>query len=108
MSVRKVILAGARWLRGSPRFVPRLVTVEKARAILSRLARNAPPPDAAPGPRQLLADVSVISKSDAGTGIQRVVRELLRQLITYPPRGYIVRPVYATQWRGFRYADHYL
>src|SRR5882672_1477236 len=107
MSVTKVILVGIRWLLHSPRFATRLVTVEKARAILSNLSRNTPARDASVGPRQILADVSVISRNDAGTGIQRVVRELLRQMIANPPSGYVVRPVYATHWRGFRYADQY-
>ena len=104
MSVLKVILAGVLWLRGSPRFIARLVTVKAARVLLSKLAPAVAP---APGPRQLLTDVSVIARCDAGTGIQRVVRELLQQLIAHPPPGYIVRPVYATLWRGYRYANQY-
>ena len=83
----------------------RLLTVRMARVVLSKLT---PAVGSEPGrPRQLLADVSVISQSDAGTGIQRVVRELLRELISNPPPGYEVRPVYATRLGGFRYADQY-
>ena len=49
------------------------------------------------GQRQLLVDVSVITKNDARTGIQRVVRGLLSQLIAEPPTGFVVRTVAATR-----------
>lgn len=55
--------------------------------------------------RQLLVDVSVIHQSDARTGIQRVVRALLLQLLMAPPAGYCVRPIFATRQHGYRYAD---
>jgi hypothetical protein len=48
-------------------------------------------------PKQLLVDVSVIYQSDARTGIQRVVRSLLLQLLATPPAGYSVCPVFATR-----------
>ncbi|WP_409820383.1 glycosyltransferase family 4 protein [Comamonas aquatica] len=54
--------------------------------------------------RQLLVDVSVIHQSDARTGIQRVVRALLLQLLMAPPAGYCVRPIFATRQHGYRYA----
>ncbi|MDR3065170.1 MAG: glycosyltransferase family 4 protein [Comamonas sp.] len=54
--------------------------------------------------RQLLVDVSVIHQSDARTGIQRVVRALLLQLLMAPPAGYRVCPVFATRQHGYRYA----
>lgn len=53
---------------------------------------------------QLLVDVSVIHQSDARTGIQRVVRALLLQLLQAPPEGYQVCPVFATRQHGYRYA----
>jgi glycosyltransferase involved in cell wall biosynthesis len=56
------------------------------------------------GEKQLLVDVSVIIGSDARTGIQRVVRALLLQLLSHPPAGYRVRPVFATRKHGYRYA----
>ncbi len=56
-------------------------------------------------PRQLLVDVSVVYRSDARTGIQRVVRALLLQLLESPPLGYCVRPVYATTKQGYCYAN---
>jgi glycosyltransferase involved in cell wall biosynthesis len=50
-----------------------------------------------------LIDVSVISNADAGTGIQRVVRNLYQELLTAPPPGYRVRPVAATRTQGYCY-----
>lgn len=54
--------------------------------------------------KQLLVDVSVIIREDAGTGIQRVVRALLRQLFMTPPEGYRILPVFCTRKNGYRYA----
>ncbi|WP_410211974.1 glycosyltransferase family 4 protein [Aquirhabdus sp.] len=54
-------------------------------------------------PHQLLVDVSVIYESDSKTGIQRVVRALLSQLISSPPIGYRICPVYATRDHQYRY-----
>lgn len=42
---------------------------------------------------RILFDVSVLSKTDAGTGIQRVVKAQLTGLIKNPPEGYIIEPV---------------
>lgn len=53
--------------------------------------------------KQLLIDVSVISKADAGTGIQRVVRNLYQELLAAPPAGYQVRPVAGTRKQGYCY-----
>ena len=55
--------------------------------------------------RQLLVDVSVIHHSDARTGIQRVVRALLLQLLQQPPAGCVVRPIFATRRQGYHYAN---
>lgn len=53
--------------------------------------------------RQLLIDVSVIYKNDARTGIQRVVRALLLQLLKNPPVGYRICPIFSTRKHGYRY-----
>jgi glycosyltransferase involved in cell wall biosynthesis len=57
--------------------------------------------------RQLLVDVSATSQNDLKTGIQRVVRALVRELVQMPPAGYRVEPVYLTnqgqRWH-YRYA----
>lgn len=55
--------------------------------------------------RQLLIDVSRLVVEDARTGIQRVVRAILTNLIKNPPEGWIVEPVHANAAQpGYRYA----
>lgn len=60
--------------------------------------------------RELLVDISVLVQVDAKSGIQRVVRSILSQLLRDPPPGYRVEPIYSTQegaWLGYRYARQY-
>jgi glycosyltransferase involved in cell wall biosynthesis len=58
--------------------------------------------------RQLLVDISELAQRDAGTGIQRVTRGILKELLASPPEGYVVAPVYATQdSSGYCYARHF-
>ena len=52
-------------------------------------------------PPQLLVDVSDIIRHDPGTGIQRVVRNLTRELLCLESRQWRVEPVYV--WRGRYY-----
>ena len=63
-----------------------------------------------PSQRQLLIDVSSIVRHDLKSGIERVVRAQLLELIKNPPRGFRVEPVYLTdqggQWH-YRYARSY-
>jgi glycosyltransferase involved in cell wall biosynthesis/predicted SAM-dependent methyltransferase len=60
--------------------------------------------------RQLLIDVSSIVQLDLKSGIERVVRAQLLELINNPPSGFRVEPVYLTdqggQWH-YRYARIY-
>ncbi|MGZ5053899.1 MAG: glycosyltransferase [Methylobacter sp.] len=58
-------------------------------------------------PRQLLVDISVLVQHDAKSGIQRVVRSILKELLANPPKGYRVEPVYATPDQSYRYARCY-
>ena len=45
---------------------------------------------------------------DANTGVQRVTRSILKQLLENPPAGYVVEPVYGTPERpGYRYAKKF-
>jgi glycosyltransferase involved in cell wall biosynthesis len=53
--------------------------------------------------KSLLVDVSIIINSDARTGIQRVVRAILAELLKYPPDGFVVLPVFATSKNEYRY-----
>lgn len=58
--------------------------------------------------RQLLVDISRLVVTDAGSGIQRVVRSHLINLLRDPPAGLRVEPVYSRHEEGFyRYARQY-
>ena len=54
--------------------------------------------------RQLLVDISELVQCDLGTGIQRVVRNILKNWLPNPPEGYRVEPVYASVDLPYRYA----
>ncbi len=67
-------------------------------------------PQRAPQPRQLLVDVTNIVRNDLGTGIERVVRMQLLELLRHPASGYRVEPVYLSDQGGrthYRYARQY-
>lgn len=71
-------------------------------SLAGSLARNFPP---VMRQRQLLVDVSILVRIDAGTGIQRVVRAILREWLSNPPQGFQVEPVFATSnASGYFYA----
>ena len=58
--------------------------------------------------KQLLIDISELVHRDAKSGIQRVVRSVLAELLTNPPPGFRVEPVYATADEpGYRYARQF-
>lgn len=57
--------------------------------------------------RQLLVDISELVKHDARTGVQRVVRSILKEWLNYPPEGYRVEPVYGSEHDGYRYARRF-
>lgn len=54
--------------------------------------------------RQFFVDISELVCRDSGTGIQRMVREILAELINSPPLGFRIEPIYATPDEGYRYA----
>lgn len=65
-------------------------------------AANHPPQAAA----QLLVDISELVCCDAKTGIQRVVRNILDNLLKAPPGAYRLEPVY-DDGNGYRYARRF-
>lgn len=68
------------------------------------IARNGSPY----GIKQLLVDVSALVKNDLKTGIERVVRSVLTELLNNPPTGFRVEPVYAVPDEpGYRYARQF-
>jgi glycosyltransferase involved in cell wall biosynthesis len=87
----------------------KVLPVATARRIVHKHV-PAPSLAAAPGSNlpqrrpHLFIDVSVFSKHDAGTGIQRVVREVLAQLFQSPTETFTVVPVAATRHNGYRTA----
>ncbi len=83
-----------------PYDIPDVEILDIAHALSRNHAENAH--------RQLLVDISELVFHDAGTGIQRVTRNILKELLESPPEGYAVEPVYATtQTRGYRYARNF-
>lgn len=58
-------------------------------------------PGIAPDARQLIVDVSVIFQQDVRTGIQRVVRALLGQLVAVAGPDLVVQPVFASRDHGY-------
>ncbi|NVK01964.1 MAG: glycosyltransferase family 4 protein [Oceanospirillaceae bacterium] len=56
----------------------------------------------------LYLDISELVQHDAATGVQRVVRSYLTQLLQNPPQNFKVMPVYATVETGYRHARKYL
>ncbi len=63
--------------------------IEEVEAMALALARQLP----RCGPRQLLFDVSELATFDGKSGIQRVVRCLLRRFLKSPPAGFRVEPI---------------
>lgn len=58
--------------------------------------------------RQLFVDISELAQRDSRTGIQRVTRSILKELLDNPPEGYLVEPVYATiNDTCYRYARNF-
>ena len=55
--------------------------------------------------KQILVDISSIINVDLKTGIERVTKNILKELIDNPPDGFSVEPVYAIEDEsGYRYA----
>jgi glycosyltransferase involved in cell wall biosynthesis len=54
-------------------------------------------------PSKLFVDISELFFRDAKTGIQRVVRSILSELIKSPPAGFQICPVYCTSDYKYRY-----
>ena len=59
--------------------------------------------------KKLFVDVSELAQRDGRTGIQRVTRSILKELLNNPPSGYQVEPIYATTDRpGYRHARRFM
>ena len=78
----------------TPYVPPKPLRTGKKLKANNRLIDPVPPESTNESPHQLLVDVSVIAFGDSRSGIQRVTRSILRQLLADPPVGYRVEPVY--------------
>jgi len=59
--------------------------------------------------KQILVDISELVHHDAKSGIQRVVRNILKEMISAPPKDYEIKAVYASKDRlGYRYANIFM
>lgn len=54
------------------------------------------------GSKRVFVDISILRRHDAGTGIQRLVKSKLEEILSHPPHGYIVQPVAATKSRFYQ------
>ena len=88
-----------------PRLTPPLAGSELP-LLANTFAANFPPKPRKP---QLLLDISELIRIDLGTGIQRVTRALLREIVLKPAVGWTVEVVYATvDQPGYRYARKFM
>jgi len=88
--------------------LPGLLDDEATVQQLAERVARAPQPLAQ---RQLLVDVTAIARFDLKTGIERVVRTQLLELLKFEKPGVRVEPVYLSTLGGrwhYRYAHHYL
>ena len=54
---------------------------------------------------RIFVDISELAQRDSKTGIQRVTRSILYELLTSPPEGYQVEPIYGTTEKiGYKFA----
>jgi len=79
-------------------------TDQQLYVLAQALANNHPKPRK----KQLFIDVSELVNGDARTGVQRVTRSILNELLKNPPKEYDVKPVYGTHAeQGYRYTQKF-
>ncbi|NJD38569.1 MAG: glycosyltransferase [Geobacter sp.] len=83
--------------------IPAAVLQEQSAALAASLAANQSPC----GMPQLLLDISAVARYDLKTGIERVVRSIMRELLEEPPAGYRVEPVCFNDQGGYSYARQF-
>jgi glycosyltransferase involved in cell wall biosynthesis len=95
--------------KSAPTLISALVrqkTFDPDDAVLVRLSKTIANIFPSPRPaKRLFLDVSVTRQNDLKTGIQRVVRALVCELIASPPNGYRVEPIYLSDKGGIEW--HY-
>jgi glycosyltransferase involved in cell wall biosynthesis len=59
--------------------------------------------------KQIFVDISELAHRDSQTGIQRVTRSIVKELLENPPDGYLIRPVYGMlNSQGYRHANKFI
>lgn len=91
-------------IKGLAEVLPAVSTKEIINQIADSVAKTLPPPYRV---KQILVDISELVQRDSRSGIQRVVRSILKEWLQNPPVGYRIEPVYATVDQGYRYARHF-
>lgn len=57
---------------------------------------------------RIFVDISELAQRDSKTGIQRVTRSILYELLINPPHGYVIEPIYGTIEKiGYRFAREF-
>ncbi|MBK3741077.1 glycosyltransferase [Paraburkholderia aspalathi] len=77
---------------------------------MAAVARHVVSNSKQPRRAQLLVNITELRQHGAHSGVQRVVRSVLHELLHRPPEGLRVEPVYIDtdgEWAGFRYARQY-
>ncbi|AXI01969.1 glycosyltransferase [Aquirhabdus parva] len=73
-------------------------------ALSESIDLSIPPQIGAP---QFLVDISELVRGDSKSGIQRVVRSILLELLLNPPVGFKVEPIYANGEHSYYYARNF-
>lgn len=60
------------------------------------------------GKKQLLIDITEVATHDLRTGIQRVVRSILAELVQMPPEGFEICPIYLDRQQVYRHARQFM
>jgi glycosyltransferase involved in cell wall biosynthesis len=95
-----------RLLRSIQASTPQPLPLNQAVTVAKHVVTNSRQPRRA----QLLVNITELHRHGARSGIQRVVRSVLHELLHRPPEGLRVEPVYIDSdgdWTGFRYARQY-
>lgn len=57
---------------------------------------------------RIFVDISELAQRDSKTGIQRVTRSILYELLINPPHGYVIEPIYGTIEKiGYKFAREF-
>ena len=79
---------------------------ESRQSIASSINRDLKNPTINSG-KNIYVDVSELHARDAKSGIQRVVRNILREIQNDPPEGYAIYPVFGVKKKGFFYTSKF-